>query len=115
MATPKIYQMSFASVYPLYVKKVERKERTVAELQEILQWLTGYTPAQLQEQIQRETTFTEFFAEAPELNPDRHLIKGLICGVRVEDIQEPLMQEIRYLDKMVDELAKGKKMEKILR
>ncbi len=107
--------MSFASVYPLYVAKAERKERTGAEVDEIITWLTGYTAEQLSEQIAQDTTFREFFAKAPHLNPARKLITGVVCGVRVEDIEQPLMQEIRYLDKLVDELAKGKSMEKILR
>ena len=107
--------MSFASVYPLYVNKVEKKGRTKAELDEIIRWMTGYNQKQLQAQIKKQTDIETFIADAPRLNPSRKLIKGVICGIRVEDIKEPTMQEIRYLDKLVDELAKGKAMEKILR
>lgn len=115
MAEHRIYSMSFASVYPLYVAKAERKGRTQAEVDEVISWLTGYDTHGLQRQIDVEVDFRTFFAEAPELNPARSLIKGVICGVRVEEIEQPLMQEIRYMDKLIDELAKGKKMEKILR
>mgnify|MGYP001942085276 FL=1 len=115
MAEHKIYKMSFSKVYPLYIKKVERKDRTKEEVDEIIRWLTGYSDGALQAQIEKEVNFEEFFDQAPELNPARREVKGVICGVRVEDIEEPLMQEIRYMDKMIDELAKGKKMEKILR
>lgn len=115
MAEHKIYKMSFSSVYPHYVNKAERKGRTKAEVDEIIRWLTGYGQNELEDQIEKEIDFETFFAEAPGLNTARHLIKGVICGVRVEDIEEPLMQEIRYLDKLIDELAKGKVMEKILR
>ncbi|WP_028782370.1 DUF2200 domain-containing protein [Thalassobacillus devorans] len=115
MSKHKIYTMSFASVYPHYVKKAEKKGRTKAEVDEIIRWLTGYSQEELEEQLEKQTNFESFFAEAPELNPSRRLIKGVICGVRVEDIEEPTMQEIRYLDKLIDELAKGKAMEKILR
>lgn len=111
----RIYRMSFASVYPLYVQKLERKGRTKAELDQVIQWLTGYDQAGLSDQIARETSFQAFFDEAPMLNPKAGEIKGLICGVRVEEIQEPLMQKIRWLDKLVDELARGKAMEKVLR
>lgn len=107
--------MSFASVYPLYVTKAEKKGRTQAEVDEVVRWLTGYTQAGLNAQIKKKTTFEDFFASAPKLNPSRSLITGVVCGVRVEDIEDPLMREIRYLDKLVDELAKGKAMEKILR
>jgi hypothetical protein len=107
--------MSFASVYPLYIAKVEKKGRTKAEVDEIVRWLTGYTQKGLESQIEKRTDFETFFAKAPRLNPSRKLITGLICGIRVEEIEEPLMREIRYLDKLVDELAKGKAMEKILR
>ncbi len=107
--------MSFASVYPLYIKKVEKKGRTKTEVDEIIRWLTGYSQDEIETQVEKQTDFETFFAEAPQLNPSRALIKGLICGIRVEDIQEPTMQEIRYMDKLVDELAKGKAMEKILR
>lgn len=112
---PRIYTMSFASVYPLYVEKAEKKGRTKAEVDEIIRWLTGYAQKQLEKQIDKEVDFETFYAQAPKLNPNRKLITGVICGVRVEDIKESTMQEIRYLDKLVDELARGKKMEKILR
>lgn len=115
MEKHRIYTMSFASVYPLYVQKVERKGRARAEVDEIICWLTGYSQKELKTQLERQTDFETFFAQAPKLNPLRRLITGLICGIRVEDIQEPLMQEVRYLDKLIDELAKGKVMEKILR
>ena len=111
----RVYRMKFADVYPLYVQKAERKNRTKAEVDQIILWLTGYNQTELQKQIKQGTTFEAFFAQAPVLNPNRSLIKGVICGVRVEDIEDPLMQKIRYLDKLVDELAKGKAMEKILR
>ena len=114
-ANHRIYTMTFASVYPHYVNKAERKDRTKEEVDEIITWLTGYSQEELEAQIEKEVTFEAFFAEAPQMNDSRSLIKGVICGVRVEDIEEPLMQEIRYLDKLIDELAKGKKMEKILR
>ncbi|MBL1224024.1 DUF2200 domain-containing protein [Enterococcus sp. BWR-S5] len=113
--TQRIYKMSFASVYPLYIKKAERKNRTKEEVDEIIFWLTGYNQAGLQEQLDKQHDFETFFEQAPEMNPNVSLIKGVVCGVRVEDIEEPLMQKIRYLDKLIDELAKGKKMEKILR
>jgi hypothetical protein len=115
MKTHRIYKMSFASVYPLYVAKAEKKGRTKAEVDTIICWLTGYGKEQLESQIESETDFETFFADAPELNPARELIKGVVCGVRVEEVEEPTMREIRYLDKLIDELAKGKKMEKILR
>lgn len=115
MTKHRIYTMSFAKVYPHYIQKAERKGRTKEEVDEIIRWLTGYSQEQLEAQLEKETDFETFFAEAPELNPSRNLIKGVICGVRVEEIEEPLMQEIRYLDKLIDELAKGKAMEKILR
>jgi len=111
----RIYTMSFAGVYPHYVAKAEKKERTKAEVDEIIRWLTGYTQKKLEAHIEKKTDFETFFAKAPKLNPSRELIKGVICGVRVEDIEEPLMREIRYLDKLIDELARGKAMEKILR
>lgn len=107
--------MSFASVYPLYVAKAERKGRTKAEVDEIICWLTGYNQQGLESQLAKQTDFETFFVKAPKLNPLRKLITGVICGVRVEDIKEPLMQEVRYLDKLIDELAKGKSMKKILR
>ena len=109
-----IYTKSFASVYPHYVAKAERKERTKAEVDEIIRWLTGCSQQELEAEIEKQTDFETFFAKAPKLNPARKSITGVICGVRVEDIQEPTMQEIRYLDKLIDELAKGKAMEKIL-
>jgi hypothetical protein len=107
--------MSFASVYPLYVAKAEKKGRTKEEVDEIVRWLTGYSQRGLDAELKKQTDFETFFAKAPELNSSRALIKGVVCGVRVEDIKEPLMQKIRYLDKLIDELAKGKAMEKILR
>jgi hypothetical protein len=107
--------MSFASVYPLYVAKAEKKGRTKEEVDEIVRWLTGYTQRGLDAELKKQTDFETFFAKAPELNSSRALIKGVVCGVRVEDTKEPLMQKIRYLDKLIDELAKGKAMEKILR
>jgi hypothetical protein len=115
MTKHRIYTTSFASVYPHYVVKAERKGRTKAEVDEIIRWLTGYTQKKLETLLEDKTDFETFFAQAPELNPSRTLIKGVICGVRVEDIQESVMQEIRYLDKLIDELARGKTMEKILR
>ena len=115
MPRHRIYSMSFASVYPHYVAKAERKGRTKAELDEIIHWLTGYDADGLERVLDDKTDFETFFAEAPRMNPARDQITGLICGVRVEEVEEPLMREIRYLDKLVDELAKGKKMEKILR
>ena len=111
----RVYKMSFASVYPHYVAKAEKKGRTKAEVDEIIRWLTGYSQKQLETEIERETDFQTFFEQAPELNPARSEIKGVVCGVRVEEIEDPLMREIRYLDKLIDELAKGKAMEKILR
>jgi len=107
--------MTFASVYPHYVAKAEKKGRTKKEVDEIIRWLTGYSQKQFETQLEKKTDFETFFTKAPKLNPLRSLIKGVVCGVRVEEIKEPLMQEIRYLDKLIDELAKGKKMEKILR
>ena len=111
----RIYKTSFASVYPHYVAKAERKGRTKAEVDEIIAWLTGYGAAGLQQVLDGGTDFEAFFAQAPRLNADRALITGTVCGVRVEAVEEPLMREIRYLDKLVDELAKGRKMDKILR
>jgi hypothetical protein len=111
----RIYSMSFAKVYPLLVAKAEKKGRSKSEVDEIIRWLTGYGPKELGAHLKKQTDFETFIAEAPRLNPSRALIKGVVCGVRVEDIKEPTMQEIRYLDKLVDELAKGKAMEKILR
>ncbi|MFL0245604.1 DUF2200 domain-containing protein [Candidatus Clostridium stratigraminis] len=115
MTKHNIYTMSVASVYPLYVTKVERKGRTKTEVDEIIRWLTGYSEEELEAELEKQTDFQTFFKEAPKLNPLRSLIKGVVCGVRVEDIEEPTMQEIRYLDKLIDELAKGKAMDKILR
>lgn len=115
MTKPTIYTMSFAKVYPLYIAKAERKGRTKAEVDTIICWLTGYSPEEPQEQVDKQIDIETFFAEVPELHPSRSLIKGVICGVRVEDIEEETMKNIRYLDKLIDELAKGKKMEKILR
>jgi hypothetical protein len=115
MAEHKIYKMSFAKVYPMYVAKAEKKGRTKEEVDEIILWLTGYNQEDLEKQLEKEIDFEGFFGQAPKMNPSRNLIKGVVCGVRVEDIEEPLMKEIRYLDKLVDELARGKKMEKILR
>ena len=109
----RIYTMPFVRVYPEYINKAEKKGRTKAEVDEIICWLTGYNEKQLKASMERD--FETFIAEAPQLNPSRALIKGVICGVRVEDIEDPIMREIRYLDKLVDELAKGKSMEKILR
>jgi hypothetical protein len=111
----KIYTMSVDSVYPHYVAKAEKKGRTKEEVDEIIRWLTGYSQKGLEVQLEKHTDFETFFAEAPMLNPSRALIKGVVCGVRVEDIEEPTMKEIRYLDKLIDELAKGKLMDKILR
>ncbi|MRT17117.1 DUF2200 domain-containing protein [Vitellibacter sp. q18] len=115
MKNERIYKMAFASVYPHYVAKAEKKGRTQAEVNTIIGWLTGYNDAQLKEILDKKTTFEDFFTNAPKLNPNVSKITGLICGYRVEEIAEPLMQKIRYLDKLIDELAKGKAMEKILR
>lgn len=115
MGQPKIYTMRFATIYPLYLAKVERKGRTPDELHQVIQWLTGYEPDALRAFTDSPKTIQEFFETAPQPNPDRGLIKGVICGVRVEEIEDPLMRDIRYLDKLVDELAKGKKMSAILR
>jgi hypothetical protein len=112
---PRIYTMPFARVYPLYIAKVERKGRTKSEVDEVIRWLTGYSQKELELHIKNEADFKTFFKEVPKLNPSRKLITGLICGLRVEEITEPLMQEIRYLDKLIDELAKGRPMDKILR
>lgn len=115
MVTHKIFTMEFAKVYPLYLKKAERKNRTKEEVDKIIFWLTGYDRVGLQHQIEKGNDFATFFAQAPVMNPNSGLIKGVVCGIRVEDIEDPLMQKIRYLDKLIDELAKGKAMEKILR
>ncbi len=114
-AKHRIFTTTFVSVYPLYVAKAEKKGRTKAELDDIICWLTGYSKKELEKQLKKQVDFETFFQEAPLLNPSRRLIKGVVCGVRVEDILEPTMREIRYLDKLVDELAKGKAMDKILR
>ena len=111
----RVYRMAFSSVYPLYVQKAERKNRTKEEVDEVICWLTGYSRAGLKQQIEKKSDFETFFAQAPALHPNRSLIKGVVCGVRVEEVEDPLMQKIRYMDKLVDELAKGKAMEKILR
>ncbi len=110
----RIFRTSVASVYPLYVQKLERKGRTVEELDQVIEWLTGFDDAELRRHLEAETTFAEFFADA-RLNPNASLITGVVCGVRVEEIDDPLMQKLRYLDKLVDELARGKAMEKVLR
>ena len=115
MDNQKVFAMSFSKIYPLYVQKAERKSPTKKEVDEITCWLTGYDPEALQAQIDRNVSLQTFFEEAPQMNPNAALIKGVVCGVRVEEIDDPLMQKIRWLDKLVDELAKGKKMEKILR
>ena len=115
MTKHRIYSTSVASVYPHYIAKAEKKGRTKSEVDEIFRWLTGYSQKELEARLEARTDFETFFAEAPRLNPARSGIKGVICGVRIEEIQEPLMRELRYLDKLIDELAKGKPMEKILR
>jgi hypothetical protein len=115
MAKHRIYTTSFASVYPLYVAKAEKKGRTKAEVDEVILWLTGYRRKELDSVLKNHTDFETFFAKAPRMNPARALITGVVCGVRVENIQEPIMREIRYLDKLIDELARGKAMDKILR
>lgn len=115
MTRHRIYTMSFASVYPHYVTKAERKGHSQAEVDEIIAWLTGYSADQLRRVLDEEVDFETFFAEAPAMNPSRSLITGVICGIRVEEIEEPLMREIRYLDKLIDEMARGKAMEKVLR
>lgn len=115
MSKHHIFATTFSKVYPLYVQKAERKNRTKEEVDQIICWLTGYNQAGVQQQIEQENDIEAFFAQAPAINPNSSLIKGVVCGVRVEDIEDPLMQRIRYLDKLIDELAKGKAMEKILR
>lgn len=115
MSEHRIFSMKFSSVYPLYVQKAERKGRTQAEVDQIIRWLTGYSVAELQQQLEQGTDFRSFFNMSPVMNPNVALIKGVVCGVRVEEVADPLMQRIRYLDKLIDELAKGKSMEKILR
>jgi hypothetical protein len=111
----RVYRMIFARVYPMYIAKAERKGRTKAEVDEIIRWLFGYTQKGLEKQLEKETDLETFITQAPELNPSRKLITGVVCGVRVEDIKDPVMQAVRYLDKLIDELAKGRPMEKILR
>ena len=115
MDNSRVFKMTFASVYPMYIQKAEKKGRTKEEVDEIIYWLTGYNKKTFQDQLDRKTDFQTFFGEAPQINPNVSKITGVICGYRVEDIEDKLMQQIRYLDKLVDELAKGKKMEKILR
>ena len=115
MKKPRVFNMIFANVYPLYVAKAEKKGRKKSEVDEIIRWLTGYSQEGLEGQLEKQVDIETFFAEAPQLNPSRALIKGVVCGVRVENIEEPIMREIRYLDLLIDELARGKSMEKILR
>ncbi|MDQ8013303.1 MAG: DUF2200 domain-containing protein [Flavobacterium nitrogenifigens] len=115
MKTERIYKILFSSVYPLYIQKVEKKGRTKEELDIVIKWLTGYSDDQIKEQIEKKVDFQTFFTEAPELNPNASKITGVICGYRVEEIEDPLIQKMRYLDKLIDEIAKGRKMEKILR
>ena len=115
MSDHPVFKFKFAKVYPMYVQKAERKGRTKEEVDQIIRWLTGHDQAGLQRQIDDEVDLRAFITEAPALNPDRELIKGVVCGVRVENVEDPLMRELRYMDKLIDELAKGKKMEKILR
>ncbi len=115
MPKHRIFTTKFSGVYPLYVQKAERKNRTKEEVDQIICWLTGYSPAGLQQQIEQENDFETFFAQAPAIHPNSSLITGVVCGVRVQEIEDPLMRKIRYLDKLIDELANGKAMEKILR
>jgi len=115
MTQHRIYRMKFSSVYPMYVQKAERKSRTKEEVDQVIRWLTGYSQTELQDQIDRQSDFETFFAKAPMFNPNASLIKGVVCGVRVEEVEEPLMRKVRYLDKLIDELAKGKALDKILR
>ena len=115
MDNRKVFSMSFAKIYPLYIQKAEKKNRTKEEVDEVISWLTGYSKEEIKDQIEKGVDLQNFFEEAPGINPNAALIKGVICGVRVEEIPDPLMQKIRYLDKLIDELAKGKAMEKILR
>ncbi len=115
MENSRVYKMIFAGVYPMYIQKAERKGRSKGEVDTVIFWLTGYNAKSLQDQLDRRTTFETFFAEAPKLNPNASMITGMICGYRIEDIEDPLMKKVRYLDKLVDELAKGRMMEKILR
>ena len=115
MPRQPVFAMKFAKVYPLYVQKAQRKNRTKEEVDQIICWLTGYDPAGLRRQLERETDFETFFAQSPRIHPNSAMITGVVCGVRVEEVEDPLMRNIRYLDKLIDELAKGKAMEKILR
>jgi len=115
MPKHRIFTTAFSKVYPLYVQKAERKNRTKDEVDQIIRWLTGYSQAGLEKQIKQQSDFESFFAKAPAIHPNTSLIKGVVCGVRVEEVEDPLMKKIRYLDKLIDELAKGKAMEKILR
>jgi hypothetical protein len=115
MKTERLYATAFARIYPYYIAKVERKGRTKEELDTLIRWLTGYTQKQLEKHLEKETGLEDFYMKAPKLNPNRHLITGIICGVRIEEIKDPVMREIRYLDKIIDELAKGREMKKILR
>lgn len=115
MPKHRIFSIPFARVYPMYVQKAERKGRTKAEVDQVICWLTGYDKAGLQKQLEKESDIETFFAQAPEIHPNSSLIKGVVCGIRVEDIEDPLMRKVRYLDKLIDELAKGKAMDKILR
>lgn len=115
MSQHRIFATAFSKVYPLYIQKAERKSRTKDEVDQIIRWLTGYSQAALEKQIKQQSDFETFFAQAPGIHPNASLIKGVVCGVRVEEVEDPLMRKIRYLDKLIDELAKGKAMEKILR
>jgi hypothetical protein len=115
MRQEKVFAIKFSTVYPLYIKKVESKGRSKEELDQVIRWLTGYSEKGLQQQIDADSSLETFFAQAPQLNPNAALIKGVVCGIRVEEIDDPLMQKIRYMDKLADELAKGKALEKILR
>lgn len=112
---PRVYKMSFSSIYPLYIDKATKKGRTKSEVDEIIYWLTGYSPKEFESQLVKKVDLENFYADAPKLNPARRLVTGVICGVRVEEIKDPIMQEIRYMDKLIDELAKGKPMTKIMR
>ncbi len=115
MPQHRSYRMKFSSVYPLYVQKAERKNRSQAEVDQVICWLTGYSQAELQQQIALDSDFETFFVNAPKFNPNASIIKGVVCGVRVEEVEDPLMRKVRYLDKLIDELAKGKTLDKILR
>ena len=115
MTKHRIFIMEFSRVYPLYVKKAERKNRSKDEVDRIIRWMTGYSQAGLEKQLKKQSDFETFFAQAPAINPNTSLIKGVVCGIRVEEVKDPLMRKIRYLDKLIDELAKGKAMDKILR